>query len=72
MAKELAMVENNAKGRLARRYFIDVEKKYRQMVDVSNLSPQLQMFNQMFQAMANLELKKIMKWWKRFQLLRSR
>lgn len=29
MAKELAMVENNAKGSMARKYFIEVEQKYK-------------------------------------------
>ena len=32
MAKELCMVENNEKGKRIRRYFIEVEKRYREIV----------------------------------------
>jgi phage anti-repressor protein len=35
-AKELSMVQNNEKGRQARRYFIDVEKKYRELKEGKN------------------------------------
>lgn len=59
MAKELSMVENNEKGSQARKYFIQCEKELRenvQALNTSQLSPELQMFNKMFQALANNEL----------------
>lgn len=45
MAKELCMVEKNEKGKLARRYFIEVEKKWRK--PVSNLIALQQTINEM-------------------------
>jgi phage anti-repressor protein len=33
MAKELCMIENNEKGKLLRKYFIEVEKRYRKIVE---------------------------------------
>lgn len=33
MAKELSMVENNTSGRLARKYFIQCEKKYKKLIE---------------------------------------
>lgn len=39
MAKELAMVENNEKGKMARRYFIEKEKEYIQLLKGSTQVP---------------------------------
>jgi anti-repressor protein len=56
--KEIAMVENNIKGSQIRRYFIAVEKKYKQAaLDMSKLSPELQMFQQIFKSVAQQELR---------------
>lgn len=50
-AKEMAMLERNEKGKQVRRYFIQVEKKYKgAKSSLEELSPQLQL-------LINLELK---------------
>lgn len=50
-AKEMAMLERNEKGKQVRRYFIEVEKKYKNTgLAMQNLSPELQL-------LINMELK---------------
>lgn len=57
MAKEVSMIQRNEKGKQARQYFIEVEKRYKQeQLDTSNLSPELQMFNGLFKSLAKQEL----------------
>jgi len=57
-AKEIAMVENNEKGKEIRRYFIKVEEKFKQQsIDYSKLSPELQMVSHLLMASAKLEAK---------------
>jgi len=57
-AKEIAMVENNEKGKEIRRYFIKVEEKFRtNQIDVSRLSPELQMVSHLLAAASKLEAK---------------
>lgn len=57
MAKEISMIQRNEKGKQARQYFVDVEKRYKaSQIDTSNLSPELKMFNQIFKSVASQEL----------------
>ena len=57
MAKEISMIQRTEKGKHARQYFIQVEKEYKQqLLDTSKLSPELQMFQGIFNAVAKQEL----------------
>lgn len=56
-AKEMAMLERNEKGKQVRKYFIAIEEKYKKSeIDVSQLSPELQMFKQIFDNIAQQQL----------------
>ena len=41
MAKELCMVENNEKGKKIRKYFIEVEKRYSDILNTNNSTNQI-------------------------------
>lgn len=55
IAKEMAMLERNEKGKEYRKYLMSIEEKYR--LDISKLSPELQMFKQIFDTVALTQLK---------------
>lgn len=55
--KEMAMLERNEKGKQVRRYFIEIEKKYKERsISTSDLSPELQMFGKLYEVVARQEL----------------
>lgn len=60
IAKEMAMLERNEKGKQVRRYFIEVEEKYKEgksgAFDYSNLSPELQRVWAIVNAQTKIEL----------------
>lgn len=56
-AKEMAMLERNEKGKQVRKYFIAVEKKYKQgIVDLEQLDPQTKLMNLLVQSISRSEL----------------
>ena len=56
-AKHLCMESHSAKGKIARQYFVNIEERVKQKaIDLSQLSPELQMFNRIFQSVAEQQL----------------
>ena len=56
-AKKLAMKSNSEKGEIARKYFVTIEDKAKEMVvNRSQLSPQLQLMNMLVENMSKQEL----------------
>lgn len=56
-AKEMAMLERNDKGKQVRRYFIEVDKKYKEKkTELSSLSPELQRAYAILESQAKMEL----------------
>jgi len=54
------MIENNDRGSQARKHFIDIEERYNsQIIDVSQLPPEMQMFKQLWDGLAKEQLKNI-------------
>lgn len=57
IAKEMAMLERNEKGKQVRRYFIEVEKKYKKsVIDESLLSPTTQIMLKLAEGQAKQEI----------------
>ncbi|WP_110954745.1 antA/AntB antirepressor family protein [Anaerosinus massiliensis] len=58
-AKKLCMISKSSRGEQARNYFIEVEKRYKQQsesVNIAKLSPEMQMFNLLYQSVAKTQI----------------
>ena len=56
-AKKLSVKGNSEKAEQAREYFTTVEERVKQKaIDLSQLSPELQMFNKIFQSVAQQQI----------------